>query len=376
MKRVLAVLCSRRGRHGEAGRRAGPATPSQPPVLTELRLEGATVYKRDDVLWLLRLREGAPLPGQPDGVAKALQERYERDGYSEARVTGAFDGGRLTLTVDEGRIDEIEILGVRGAGRGALPAAARHRAGRHLQHARHRPGDGAADRGQPAARCRSARRAGSQPASERGRIRAGRGRPRAARHAQRPRRPAALEAGPSTDRALGSGREDLFSPADGLHPRVGFSTTIFDHRNFNHTFSTATWRTSSAATIPGIPPASSGRCSAVRRSCFSAAKSTTSPPRDDLWRLSTFEQALVSLGFKNSFRDYYRRRGGQVFGVAARRRAQRAERDGALGPPRAAAPTRRPIRSSATTRRSARRCRSSTSTSTRSCSATRSIRVR
>ena len=29
----------------------------------------------------------------------------------EATVTGAFDEGRLTLTVDEGRIDEIEILG-------------------------------------------------------------------------------------------------------------------------------------------------------------------------------------------------------------------------------------------------------------------------
>jgi len=36
---------------------------------------------------------------------------------------------------------------------------------------------------------------------------------------------------------------------------------------------------------------------------------------DDWWRISNFEQALVSLFFKNSFRDYYRRHGGQMFGV-------------------------------------------------------------
>src|SRR5688572_25810219 len=104
MTRVLAVLSLAVAL--TAGRAAAqPPVPAQPPVLSELRLEGATVYKRDDVLWLLRLREGAPLPDQPDAVAKALQDRYERDGYSEARVSSALEGGRLTLTVDEGRID-------------------------------------------------------------------------------------------------------------------------------------------------------------------------------------------------------------------------------------------------------------------------------
>ena len=36
---------------------------------------------------------------------------------------------------------------------------------------------------------------------------------------------------------------------------------------------------------------------------------------DDLWRITSFEQSVVSLTFKNSFRDYYRRQGGQVFAV-------------------------------------------------------------
>src|SRR4029079_16078278 len=67
---------------------------------------------RDDVLWLLKLREGSPLPEAPEAVAKSLQERYDREGYSQARVPAPFDAGRLTLTVDEGLIHEIEILGV------------------------------------------------------------------------------------------------------------------------------------------------------------------------------------------------------------------------------------------------------------------------
>ena len=33
---------------------------------------------------------------------------------------------------------------------------------------------------------------------------------------------------------------------------------------------------------------------------------------DDLWRISPIEQAVVAVTFKNSFRDYYRRRGLQV----------------------------------------------------------------
>ncbi|HEX4568484.1 MAG TPA: hypothetical protein VH138_17755 [Vicinamibacterales bacterium] len=82
------------------------------PVLHEFRLDGATVFSRDDALWPLKLREGSPLPETPSDVAKALEDRYKRDGYSEARVTAAFGEGRLTLTVDEGRIDEVQILGV------------------------------------------------------------------------------------------------------------------------------------------------------------------------------------------------------------------------------------------------------------------------
>lgn len=99
---VLAV-CST----AAAGNPQDVAAPQPQFILRELRLEGATVSTRDDVLWLLKLREGSPLPDTPAAVAKSLAERYDRDGFSEARVTAEFSGepaGRLTLAVDEGRI--------------------------------------------------------------------------------------------------------------------------------------------------------------------------------------------------------------------------------------------------------------------------------
>ena len=128
---------------------AGAQEASQPPqpILREVRVDGATVFTRDDVTGLLDLRDGSPLPKAPGDVAKQLQAAYARDGYSEATVTAAFDDGRLTLTVDEGRIDEIEILGETGSNAERIPAAPRPQARRHLQQARHRPRDRAVDRG-------------------------------------------------------------------------------------------------------------------------------------------------------------------------------------------------------------------------------------
>ena len=52
-----------------------PPPPSvQAPILQQLSIEGATVYSRDDVLWLLGLREGAPLTDSADAIARTLQE--------------------------------------------------------------------------------------------------------------------------------------------------------------------------------------------------------------------------------------------------------------------------------------------------------------
>src|SRR5262245_38340896 len=66
----------------------------QPPaVLSQLSVEGATVYSREDVLWLLNLREGTALTQTADEIATSLQGHYERDGYTEARVQGRLEDG-------------------------------------------------------------------------------------------------------------------------------------------------------------------------------------------------------------------------------------------------------------------------------------------
>jgi len=128
-------------------------SPQPQPVLREIQVTGATIFNRDDIVWLLKLREGSPLPTPPAEIAKALREAYERDGYSQATVAGAFDQGRLSRTVDEGRIDEIEILGVTAASAERIKRRLGIKPGRHLQLAsdrsRHRPSH---DRGARGAR--------------------------------------------------------------------------------------------------------------------------------------------------------------------------------------------------------------------------------
>ena len=79
-----------------------------------------------------------------------------------------------------------------------------------------------------------------------------------------------------SDLTTGSGREDLFSPADGFAPAIGYSTILFDHSNFNHAF------------IDGYVSYKFGRDDPVlgrlrtpdlpwSGALFSAAKHTTSP---------------------------------------------------------------------------------------------------
>lgn len=310
MTRVLAVLCL--AVVMTEGRAAAQSpTPVQPPVLTDLRLEGATIYKRDDVLWLLRLREGAPLPDEPGAVAKSLQERYERDGYTEARVSAAIDAGRLTLTVDEGRIDEIEIRGVRedDATRvrndlGVQPGDIYNRrvigraTSKLIEASQGAWAIGAPRRSQP-----------SQGVSKADEV-------VLERRGTRNVLVIPLRWNRSdTDGMLGSGREDLYSPADGFAPAVGFSTTLFDHRRFNHTFIDGYASYKFGRDDPGYSAGVERPIFRGPAKLFLGGEIHDVTASDDWWRISTFEQTLASLGFKNTFRDYYRRRGGQVFGA-------------------------------------------------------------
>ena len=293
---------------------AGSQEAGQPPqpILREVRTDGATIFTREDIRWMLELREGAALPKPAADVAKALQEAYARDGYSEATVTATFDEGRLVFTVDEGRIDEIEILGETGSN-----------AERITRRLGIKPGD--------VYNARVIGRATERLTEEsQGAIVIG-----------RPRRhqpgPVLGESAPDTvvlerrggrrvlvvplrwrtartGGSFGSGRDDLFSPVDALSPAVGFTSTIFDHSRFNHTYVSGLLSYKFGRDDPGY---SFG----VERPIFRTPKLFLGgevhdvTASDDGWRLTSLEQTAVAVTFKNTFRDYYRRRGGQVFTV-------------------------------------------------------------
>ena len=70
---------------------AAQDVPPQPlPIFRQVQVAGATIFTPEDIVWLLKLREGSPLPQPPAEIARTLQEAYARDGYSQATVTGAM----------------------------------------------------------------------------------------------------------------------------------------------------------------------------------------------------------------------------------------------------------------------------------------------
>jgi outer membrane protein assembly factor BamA len=274
-----------------------PGGDTQGPPLRAFTVEGASVYSRDDVLWLLHLREGAALPVAPAQVARSLKERYERDGYTKAEVTADYQNGMLTLRVDEGRIDQVEITGL------SEKAVARIRDDLEIK-----PGDVYNKRSVGQAVDRIVERSGGALAA-RGDI-----------VLERRTGGNVLTIPLGWNRvhtAFTSGtetREDFYSPVDALAPAIGFTTTIFDHRDFNHTFI-------DASVSYKFGRDSAGYSLGIERPLFKGprlflgAEIHDLSATDDLWRVSPLEQSLVALGFKNTFRDYYRRRGQQIFSV-------------------------------------------------------------
>ncbi len=271
------------------------------PVFNELVLENATVFSKDDVIWLLRLKPGERLPGPPERVAELLQQRYAHDGYTAATVTAAFDEAtqRLTLRVDEGRVDDVQFEG--------LPSRLIDRFRDDLGVT---PGD---IYNETTVRERLdhllSESGGALRTSERG-----------PELLQRDTRrvlviPIEQRKG-SVNFGLGSwDREDFFSPVDGFAPAISLAITRFDPSAFNHTFIGGHLSYKFASEEVGY---SFG----IEQPIFASPKVfiggemhdlTTS---DDLWRLSSGEQSLVALSFRNTFRDYYRRKGGEIAGGA------------------------------------------------------------
>jgi len=303
--RFAAALCTALVARSVFAQESLPA-PQTGPVLNDVVLENATVFTHEDVMWLLGLRIGAPLPGSPEDIAGSLRQRYEREGYTAATVQPAFDtpAGRLTLTVREGRIDEIEVVGV------SPDVADSFKKG--LAGADVREGT-----------VYNRRTVGNAVerllAASEGALRVGRSR-ESTRHevelVEREGRqilvvPLRRERGHFAWTTGTGSREDLYSPVDGFAPGLGFHGTVFDRTGSNYTFLSGyvSYRFSSEESgySVGIE-----RLFLSRPRLFFGAEAHELTATDDLWRLSTTEQSLVAVGFKNTFRDYYRRRGMQV----------------------------------------------------------------
>ena len=90
--------------------------PAPAPVLREIVLEGVSHFDREQVLKAIRLEPGGRFHRDPAEVAASLRAHYEGQCFMAVRVAARFDPeeGRLTLTVDEGRMHALVLDGLEG----------------------------------------------------------------------------------------------------------------------------------------------------------------------------------------------------------------------------------------------------------------------
>jgi hypothetical protein len=299
-----------------------PAEP-QLPVIKNVRIEGASVYTADEIARRHRLAPGARLPKAPPDIARDIERRYRNDGYTFAEATATFDEttGELAIVVQEGHIDEIEFRGVSGE----IADRLRDEFGVKTGDVFNRPqASRALDEALQVAQgaiVRSGRERTFEMIVDNGR-----------RVLQINLRTRSQRSGVFVGT---QGREDWYSPVDGFAPAIGFQSTIFDRKRFNHTY----W---AGYVSYKTGPERAGYSFGFERPFFgegilqAGASVHDVTASDDQWRLTTIEQSLVAFGFRNSFRDYYRRKGFQLY-AAVRPLAQhewlvawRQEEHGAL----------------------------------------------
>ena len=277
-----------------------PPTPPQPeaPVIAEVHIEGASVYTADELERRYGLLPGVRLKETPEEIAAEIRRRYTSDGYTFAEVSATLDESRvLTVRIDEGAIDEIQFHGVdRDVGERLREDFAvrpgdvfnRPQAMRALDEALE-VGQGAIERPRSQDVFDLIRDNGKRVLDVNLRTR-----------------------GSRSGVFLGTqGREDWYSPVDGFNPAIGFQSTLFDPRRFNHTY----W---AGYVSYKFAPERTGYSFGLERPFFRdgvlqvGGSLQDMSASDDRWRLTDVEQSLVAVGFRNTFRDYYRRKGYQL----------------------------------------------------------------
>jgi outer membrane protein assembly factor BamA len=270
----------------------------QPPALLKsVGIDGAQELDRDSILEAGRLHIDAPLPETPDDIADRIERHYRDEGFTFAEVTAAFDeaSGTLTLTVEEGRIDDVEFTGVSGERARSLAADFAMRAGDVFN--RSRAGDALQALLRPTRGAISPARRAFDLVQRNGRrilvveVRERDGTFRA-----------------SVD--MGE-REDWFTAVDGLVPSLGFSGAVFDHKNFNHAYiashvgyktASGEWSYSVGFERPLFHPVP----------VYVGGELYDLTATDDLWQVSGVQASTEALVVRNNMRDYYRRHGVQL----------------------------------------------------------------
>jgi len=300
-----------------------PSTVVQPaPIVREIRISGAKELSDDVVRRAAGVAVGEPLAepqsGAADRITESVQRKYRDEGYSFANAHVSFDpsSGVLTIDVNEGTIDGVEFQGVdeklarRFASEFALRAGdvfnrerAQHALEALLEQTRGaiRPGRlyGDGSTFTPARDMR--RRRGSFDLVDRD------GRRILLVGLREP--PGRFKMVPD----LGE-REDWFSAVDGFVPSLGFGAAVFDHDRFNHTYVTGHLSYKVASEHAGYALGFERPFFTAPR-LFLGGELYNLTATDDRWQISSTEASLAAIGPRHSYRDYYRRYGGQIGGA-------------------------------------------------------------
>jgi outer membrane protein insertion porin family len=328
---VLALLCAL----APSGLRAQePIAPPQPPPPTvhDIQIAGTKELSEHAVRSELPAHVDAPFTATTEQVVDAIVDVYRDEGFTFARATAEFDPatGVLKISIDEGVIDGVEFEGVDAklaqtfAEEFALRAGDvfNSRRARQALNALLRPTRGAILAGRVAEasavftdtrQLGNVRRRTFDLVEIDGKrvLRIGLREP-----------PGRFKLRPS----LG-GREDWFTPVDGFVPSLDFGAAVFEHERFNHTFIAGHLAIKAASRNVGF-------ALGVERPFFTAqrlylgAEVFDLTATDDHWQISSSEAGLAAAGPRRSYRDYYRRQGGQFF--AAYRVHSHAEVLGAM----------------------------------------------
>ncbi len=296
--------------------------PQLRPVLKTISVVGAQELDQPSILAAGRLHVDEPLPAAVDEIANDIERRYRDEGFTFAEVTAAFDEptGALTITVDEGRIDDVEFTGVSGERASGLAADFAMRAGDVFN--RSRAGDALNALLRPT-------RGAISPARKAFDL--------IQRNGQRILVVEVKERAGTFRASLDMGeREDWFTAVDGLVPSLGFAGAVFDHKNFNHAYVAAHV---SIKTATGEPGYSLGFERPLFRPVpvYVGGELYDLTATDDQWQMSGTQASLAALTVRESMRDYYRRHGVQLHtAVRPNRRlevqfAWRGEQHEALG---------------------------------------------